>query len=119
MGNPNTREELSATMQALLYDPTLMTEEEGAKRPRCGTPQVPPSCHAQEDEGPINMHEDTPHQRILEGAPYPTLSQEKEQTESLVTSDSDAAPRRQRVQSSPSQAKKRQSICTSQERKEG
>ena len=64
------REDLSATMQALLYDPTLMTEEEGAEGPPCGTPQVPPFCHAQENEGPINMHEDTPHQPILEGAPY-------------------------------------------------
>ena len=26
-------EDLSATMQALMYDPTLMTEEEGAERP--------------------------------------------------------------------------------------
>ena len=32
MRNPNMREDLSATMQALLYDPTLMTEE-GAERP--------------------------------------------------------------------------------------
>ena len=32
MGTPNMREDLSATMQALLYDPTLMTEEEGAER---------------------------------------------------------------------------------------
>ena len=32
MGNPNMREDLSATMQALLYDPTLMIEEEGAER---------------------------------------------------------------------------------------
>ena len=94
MGNPNMREDLSATMQALLYDPTLMTEEEGAEWPPCGTPQVPPSCHAQEDEGPINMHEDTPHQPILDGAPYPILSQEKEGSESPITSDSDAAPRR-------------------------
>ena len=79
-------------MQALLDDPTLMTEEEGVERPPCRTPQVPPSCHAQEDEGPINMHEDTPHQPILDGAPYPTLSQEKERSESPNTSDSDAAP---------------------------
>ena len=110
MGNPNMREDLSATMQALLYDPTFMTEEEGTKRPPCGTPQVPPSCHAQEDEGPINMHEDTPHQPILDGAPYPTLSQEKEGSQPPITSDSDVAPWRQHVQSSPSQVKKRQSI---------
>ena len=31
--NPNMREEIGATMQALLYDPTLMSEEEGAERP--------------------------------------------------------------------------------------
>ena len=61
-------------MQALLYDPTLMTEEEGTEWPLQGTPQMPPSCHAQEDEGPINMHEDTPHQSLLDGAPYPILS---------------------------------------------
>ena len=71
---------------------------------------MPPSCHAQEDEGPINMHEDTPHEPILDGAPYPTLSQEKEGSESPITSDSDAAPRRRHVQSSPSQGKKRQFI---------
>ena len=96
MGNPKMREVLSATMQALLYDPTLMTEEEGTKRPPKGTPQMPPSCHAQEDEGPINMHEDTPHQPILDGAPYPTistLSQEKEGSKSPITSNNDAAPR--------------------------
>ena len=87
MGNPNMQEDLSATMQALLYDPMFMMEEEGAERPPCGTPQVPPSCHAQEDEGPINMHEDTSHQPILDDAPYPTLSQEKEESESLITSD--------------------------------
>ena len=109
MGNPNMREDLSATMQALLYDPTLMTEE-GVEQPPCGTPQVPPSCHAQENEGPINMQEDTPHQPILDGAPYPTLSQEKEGSESLITSDSDVAPWRRRVQSTPSQVKKRQPI---------
>ena len=97
MGNPDMREDLSATMQALLYDPTLMTEEEWAKQSPCGTPQVPPSCHAQEDEGPINMPEDTPHQPILDGFPYPTLSQEKEGSESPITSDSDAAPRRRHV----------------------
>ena len=33
MRNPNMQEDLSATMKALLYDPTLMTEEEGAERP--------------------------------------------------------------------------------------
>ena len=93
MGNPNMREYLSATMQALLYDPTLMMEEQGTERPPCGTPQVPPSCHAQEDEGSINMHEDTPHQPILDDALYLTLSQEKEESESPITSDSDAAPR--------------------------
>ena len=101
MGNLDMWEELSTTMQALLYDPTLMTKEEGAERPPCGSPQVPPSCHAQEDERPNNMHEDTPHQPILEGAPYPTLSQEKEGSESPITSDSDAAPRRRRVQPLP------------------
>ena len=110
MENLDIPKELSATMQALLYDPTLMTEEEGAERPPFGTPQVPPSWHAQEGEGPINMHEDTPHQCILEGALYPTLSQEKEGSESPITSDSDTAPRRQRVQPSPSQVKKRQPI---------
>ena len=110
MGNPNMWEELSATMQALLYDPTLMTEEEGAERPPHGTPQVPPSCHAQEDEGPINMHEDTPHQPVLDGASYPTLSQEKEGSESPITYDSDATPRRRRVQLSPPRVKRRQPI---------
>ena len=49
IGNPNMQEDLIATMQALLYDPTLLTKEEGAKRPPQGTPQMPPSCHAQED----------------------------------------------------------------------
>ena len=42
-----------------------IVEEEGAERPPCETPQVSPYCHAQEDKGPINMHEDTPHQCIL------------------------------------------------------
>ena len=35
MGNLDMQKELSATMQALLYDPTLMTEE-GAERPPVG-----------------------------------------------------------------------------------
>ena len=53
------------------------------------------------------MHEDTPHQPILEGAPYPTLSHKKEGRESPSTSDSDATPRRRRVQPSPTHVKKR------------
>ena len=105
MGNLNMQEELSATMQSLFYDPTLMTEEERAEQPPCGTPQVC-SCHDQEDEGLIRMHEDTPHRCILEGAPYPTLSQEKEGSDSSITFDSDAAPRWRRVQSSPPRVKR-------------
>ena len=54
------------------------------------------------------MHEDIPYQCILEGVP--TLSQEKEGSESPITSDSDAAPWRQRVQPSPLRVKKRQPI---------
>ena len=46
MGNPNMQEDLSSTMLALLYDPTLMIEEEGTERPPRGTPQVPSFCHA-------------------------------------------------------------------------
>ena len=89
MRNPTMREELSATMQSLLYDPS-MTEEEGAERP-------PPSCHTKEDEGLNKMHEDTPRLGIQGSAPYPPLSQEKEGSDSPLTSDSDAAPRRRRV----------------------
>ena len=48
MGNPNMQEDLSSTMQALLYDPTLVTKEEGVERPPCGTPQVPPSQESPE-----------------------------------------------------------------------
>ena len=95
MRNPDIHDKVTGhIMQALLYDPTLLIEEEGAKRPPCGTPNLPLSCHEEGDEGLINMHEDTSQQRILENAPYPLLSQEKEGSESPITSDSDAAPRR-------------------------
>ena len=92
-------EELSGHMQALLYEPTLMKEEAGAERPPCGTLNLPPSCHEEEDEGQIKMHEDTPQQGILENALYPLLFKEKEGSESPITFDSDPAARRWRVQS--------------------
>ena len=87
------RHDLGVTMQALLYDHTLMTKEEGAERPPRGNSNPPPSCHDKEDEGLNKKHEDFPHQGILESAPYPTLSQEKEESESPITCNSDAAPR--------------------------
>ena len=93
MRNSTMREELSATMQSLLYDPS-MTEEEEAERPPRGNPNPPPSCHAKEDKRLNKMHEDIPHQGILESAPYPTLSQEKEGSESPIAFDSDDTPRR-------------------------
>ena len=64
-------DKLSGHMQALLYDPTLMMEGEGAERPPCGTLNPPPSCHEEGNEGLINMHEDTPQQCTLKNAPYP------------------------------------------------
>ena len=97
MGNPDMQEGLIATMQDLLNDPTLMTGEEEAERPPHGTPNPPPSCHGKEKEVLNKMHEDTPHQGIQESALIPALSQEKEGSDSPITSDSDAAPRRQRV----------------------
>ena len=96
MGNLDMQEGLIATlqalMQALLNDPTLVTGEEEAEQPPHGTPNPPPSCHEKEDEGLNKMHEDTSHQRILESAPYPALSQAKEGSESPITFYSDAAP---------------------------
>ena len=55
-----------------------------------GLPNPLPSRHEKEDEGLNKMHEDTPHQCILES--YLALSQEKEGSESPITFDSDAAP---------------------------
>ena len=106
MGNPTMQEELTANMQALLYDPIMMAEEEGAERPPCKTPHVPLSCHAHEGED-IDMHEGLPHHNIPDGAPFPLLPQEKEGSDTPMNLDSDAAPRRRRAQSSPSQVKKR------------
>ena len=106
MGNPTMQEELTANMQALLYDPIMMAEEEGAERPPCGTPHVPLSRHAHEGED-IDMHEGLPHHNILDEAPFSLLPQEKEGSDTPMTSDSDAAPRRRRAQPSPSQVKKR------------
>ena len=100
------REELSANMQALLYDPIMMAEEEGMERPPRGTPHVPLSCHAHEGED-IDMHEGLPHHNIPDGAPFPLPPQEKEESDTPMALDSDAAPRRHRVQPSPSQVKKR------------
>ena len=94
MRNPDMRDKLIVTMEALLYDPTLMTKEGGAEQPPCGTMNLPLSCHAKEDEGLNKMHKDTPRQGIQGSAPYPPLSQEKEGSDSPLTSDSDAAPRR-------------------------
>ena len=62
MRNPNMHDKLSGHMQGLLYDLTLMKEEEGVERSPCGTPNLPPSCHEEEDEGLIKTHEDTPQQ---------------------------------------------------------
>ena len=56
------------------------------------------------------MHEDTPHPGIQGSVSYPPLSQEKEESDSPLTFDSDAAPRRRRVQPSPTRVKKRQLI---------
>ena len=93
MGNLDMQEGLIAAMQALLNDPTLATGEEKAERPPHGTPNPPPSCHGKEEEVLNKMHEDTPHQGIRQSAPLPALSQEKEGSDSPITSDSDVAPR--------------------------
>ena len=69
-----------------------MMEEEGTEWPLCGTLNLSPSCHEERDEEPINMHEDTPQQRILENASFPLLSQENDGNDSPIF-DSDAAPR--------------------------
>ena len=72
-----------------------------------GLQNPPLSCHGKEEEVLNKMHEDTPHQGIRESAPIPALSQEKEGSDSPITFDSDAAPRRQCVQPSPTHVKKR------------
>ena len=94
MGNADMQEGLIAAMQALLNDPTLVMGEEEVERPPHETPHPPPSCHGKEEEVLNKMHEDTPHQGIRESARIPALSQEKEGSDSPITSDSDVAPRR-------------------------
>ena len=110
MGNADMQEGLIAAMQALLNDPSLVTGEEEAVRPLHETMDPPPSRHNKEEEVLNKMHEDTPHQGIRQSAPLPALSQEKEGSDSPITSDSDAAPRWWRVQSSPTHVKKRPHI---------
>ena len=92
MRNLDMRAKVTSRMQALLYDPTLMMEKEGAEQPPCGTLNPSPSWLEERDEDSINMHEDTPQQCILENTLFPLLSQEKDGNES-PNFDSDAAPR--------------------------
>ncbi|MCO5609346.1 hypothetical protein L7F22_063572 [Adiantum nelumboides] len=58
------------------------------------------------------MHKEPPHQSVIEGVAHQELFKDRDGSETLVTFESDATPRRRRAKQSPSPVKKKRSSST-------
>ncbi|MCO5607281.1 hypothetical protein L7F22_061474 [Adiantum nelumboides] len=107
--NPTLQAKVQGQIQQLQNPPNAQ-QERGLDRPLNETSKKGASLGNEEE-----MHEEPPIQSAKEGASHQELSKERDGSETLGTSESDAAPRRRRASHHLAQSRKRESCSETKE----